>query len=85
MPPKTRCRKPIYGPSPSSIRYKPTGKFSSWLTRVALNEALMMRRRERGDMVSIDEIGEELVSPDRPHPNRKPRINSSKRRMRARS
>jgi RNA polymerase sigma-70 factor (ECF subfamily) len=43
--------------------YKPTGKFSSWLTRVALNEALMMRRRERGDTVSIDDVGEELVSP----------------------
>jgi RNA polymerase sigma-70 factor (ECF subfamily) len=44
--------------------YRPTGKFISWLTRVALNEALMMRRRERGDTVSLDEIGEELVSPD---------------------
>lgn len=43
--------------------YKPTGKFSAWLTRVALNEALMMRRRERKDMVSLDELGEDLVSP----------------------
>jgi RNA polymerase sigma-70 factor (ECF subfamily) len=43
--------------------YKPTGKFSSWLTRVALNEALMMRRRERGDTVSLDDVSEELVSP----------------------
>ena len=48
--------------------YRPTGKFSSWLTRVALNEALMMRRRERGDMVSIDEVGEELVSPESASP-----------------
>lgn len=46
--------------------YKPTGKFSSWLTRVALNEALMMRRRDRGDTVSLDEIGEEVVSPSDP-------------------
>lgn len=46
--------------------YKPTGKFSSWLTRVALNEALMMRRRDRGDTVSLDEIGEETVSPSDP-------------------
>lgn len=46
--------------------YKPTGKFSSWLTRVALNEALMMRRRDRADTVSLDEIGEELVSPTEP-------------------
>ena len=38
--------------------YRPTGKFSAWLTRVALNEALMMRRRERTDTVSLDEVGE---------------------------
>jgi len=43
--------------------YKPTGRFSSWLTRVALNEALMMRRRVRGDTVSIDEVREELLTP----------------------
>jgi RNA polymerase sigma-70 factor, ECF subfamily len=43
--------------------YKPTGKFSAWLTRVALNEALMMRRRERTDTVSLDAIDEELTSP----------------------
>jgi RNA polymerase sigma-70 factor (ECF subfamily) len=43
--------------------YKPTGKFSAWLTRVALNEALMMRRRERGDTVSLDAIGDEAVLP----------------------
>ena len=46
--------------------YKPTGRFSSWLTRVALNEALMMRRRERGDTVSLDEIGDEAVMPAEP-------------------
>ena len=44
--------------------YRPTGKFVSWLTRVALNEALMMRRRERGDTVSLDDVAEELVSPE---------------------
>ena len=45
--------------------YRPTGKFVSWLTRVALNEALMMRRRARGDTVSIDDVSEELlVSPE---------------------
>jgi RNA polymerase sigma-70 factor (ECF subfamily) len=44
--------------------YKPTGRFSAWLTRVALNEALMMRRRDRGDTtVSIDEVREELLTP----------------------
>jgi RNA polymerase sigma-70 factor (ECF subfamily) len=46
--------------------YRPTGRFSSWLTRVALNEALMMRRREKGDTVSLDEMGEELVVPAEP-------------------
>ena len=46
--------------------YKPIGKFSSWLTRVALNEALMMRRRERTDTVSLDEIGDEAVVPAEP-------------------
>jgi RNA polymerase sigma-70 factor (ECF subfamily) len=43
--------------------YKPTGRFSAWLTRVALNEALMMRRRDRSDTVSIDEVREELLTP----------------------
>ena len=37
--------------------YRPTGKFGAWLMRVALNEALMMRRRVRGDTVSLEEIG----------------------------
>ncbi len=46
--------------------YKPTGKFSSWLTRVALNEALMMRRRDRTDTVSLDDIGDEAVMPAEP-------------------
>jgi RNA polymerase sigma-70 factor (ECF subfamily) len=43
--------------------YRPTGRFSSWLTRVALNEALMMRRRDKGDTVSLDEIGDDVVMP----------------------
>jgi len=41
--------------------YKPTGRFSAWLTRVALNEALMIRRRERTDTVSIDAVGDEAL------------------------
>jgi RNA polymerase sigma-70 factor (ECF subfamily) len=41
--------------------YKPTGRFSAWLTRVALNEALMMRRRDRTDTVSLDEVGEDAL------------------------
>jgi RNA polymerase sigma-70 factor, ECF subfamily len=42
--------------------YQPTGKFGAWLTRVALNEALMMRRRSPVENVSLDEIGEEAVA-----------------------
>ena len=36
--------------------YRPVGKFGAWLTRVALNEALMIRRRDRGDTVSLDRV-----------------------------
>jgi len=46
--------------------YKPTGRFSAWLTRVALNEALMIRRRHRSATVSIDEVGEEALTPAEP-------------------
>ena len=46
--------------------YRPTGKFGAWLTRVALNEALMMRRRVRGDTVSLDEIGNDAALPTEP-------------------
>ena len=86
MPPRMRCRKPICAPSRKLDSYQPTGKFGAWLTRVALNEALMMRRRERGDTVSLDEVGDDaLVSRKRPRPaTRQPRISSSKRRMHAR-
>src|SRR6185436_8356055 len=42
--------------------YKPTGRFSAWLTRVDLTEAMMIRRRERTDKVSIDEVREELLT-----------------------
>ena len=42
--------------------YRPEGKFGAWLTRVALNEALMMRRRNRGDTVSLDEAGVSLIA-----------------------
>jgi RNA polymerase sigma-70 factor (ECF subfamily) len=39
--------------------YQPTGKFAAWLTRIALNEALMMRRRSPASTVSLDEVGDE--------------------------
>jgi RNA polymerase sigma-70 factor (ECF subfamily) len=41
--------------------YRPTGKFGAWITRVALNEALMIRRRIHGETVSIDDVGEEAL------------------------
>jgi RNA polymerase sigma-70 factor (ECF subfamily) len=41
--------------------YKPSGKFGAWISRVALNEALMMRRRQRGDTVSFDEAGDDAL------------------------
>ena len=46
--------------------YRPTGKFSAWLTRVALNEALMIRRRVRGDTVSLEDVGDEAASSAEP-------------------
>lgn len=42
--------------------YEPTGKFPAWLTRIALNEALMMRRRAPAGMVSLDEAGNEALA-----------------------
>ncbi len=42
--------------------YQPTGKFGAWITRVALNEALMMRRRMRGDTISLEEAGDDALS-----------------------
>ena len=41
--------------------YQPTGKFGAWLTRVALNEALMIRRRSHGETISLDDVGEEAL------------------------
>src|SRR5689334_10050952 len=41
--------------------YQPTGKFGAWLTRVALNEALMIRRRRKGETVSLDEASDEAL------------------------
>lgn len=43
-------------------RYRPTGKFGAWLTRIALNEALMLRRRMRTDTVSLDAMDEATLT-----------------------
>lgn len=42
--------------------YQPTGKFGAWITRVALNEALMIRRRLRGDTISLEEAGDDALA-----------------------
>jgi RNA polymerase sigma-70 factor (ECF subfamily) len=41
--------------------YQPAGKFPAWLTRIALNEALMIRRRTPSGTVSLDDVSEEAV------------------------
>jgi RNA polymerase sigma-70 factor (ECF subfamily) len=46
--------------------YKPSGKFGAWLTRVAFNEALMMRRRLRGDTVSFDDVSPGSLAVEEP-------------------
>lgn len=45
--------------------YRPTGHFSAWLTRVVLNEALMIRRRVRSDTVSLDSLGSDSLELER--------------------
>lgn len=42
-------------------RYRPTGSFPAWLTRIAINEALLQKRRSRRGMVSFDELGDDLT------------------------
>lgn len=40
--------------------YRASGNFGAWLARIALNEALMLRRRTRTDTVSLDQPDEPL-------------------------
>jgi RNA polymerase sigma-70 factor (ECF subfamily) len=58
--------------------YHPTGAFGAWLTRIVINEALMMKRRMRHAFVSLDDLHHEarlqlqstafdLTSPDASH------------------
>ncbi len=44
-------------------RYTPSGKLGAWLSRIALNEALMRRRKRNPNLTSIDEIGELAAEP----------------------
>lgn len=53
--------------------YEPVGKFGAWLTRIAMNEALMLRRRHRGDTVSLEDVSADALaveeSPESPTPD----------------
>jgi RNA polymerase sigma-70 factor, ECF subfamily len=40
-------------------RYRPIAPFGAWLTRVAINEALMIKRRTRHTFVSLDDADED--------------------------
>lgn len=42
-------------------RYQPTGPFGAWLTRLAINEALMLKRRTRRMAVSFDDLEDQLA------------------------
>lgn len=42
-------------------RYQPTGSFSAWLTRIAINEALMLKRRNKRQMLSLDDLDDDLM------------------------
>jgi RNA polymerase sigma-70 factor (ECF subfamily) len=44
-------------------QYQPSGKFGAWLARIALNEALMIRRRTRADTVSLEEPSSSASAP----------------------
>jgi RNA polymerase sigma-70 factor (ECF subfamily) len=43
-------------------RYEPTGRFGAWLTRIALNEALMLRRKTRRNDVSFDQLDDAALT-----------------------
>jgi RNA polymerase sigma-70 factor (ECF subfamily) len=46
--------------------YQPAGKFGAWITKIAFNEALMMRRRLRGDTVSLDDVSTNRLIAEEP-------------------
>jgi len=43
-------------------RYEPTGTFGAWLTRIAINEALMMKRRARRNLLPLGDFEDEVAS-----------------------
>lgn len=45
-------------------RYEPTGPFGAWLTRIAINEALMLKRRTRRTLLPLDDLEDETAADD---------------------
>jgi RNA polymerase sigma-70 factor (ECF subfamily) len=44
--------------------YRASGSFGAWLARIALNDALMLRRRMRTDTVSLEQLDEQPDGPE---------------------
>jgi RNA polymerase sigma-70 factor (ECF subfamily) len=40
--------------------YRPIGSFAAWLTRIVINEALLQKRRNRREMVSLDVLDDDV-------------------------
>ena len=72
--PRTWCRRPTCAPSPVSTSFRGEASLATWLTRIALNEALgrLRRRRPRADLAALDaaaaEGGRVIVFPMSPAP-----------------
>ncbi|MBB6095312.1 RNA polymerase sigma-70 factor (ECF subfamily) [Povalibacter uvarum] len=41
--------------------YRPIGSFAAWLTRIVINEALLQKRRNRREMVSLDQLDDDVT------------------------
>jgi RNA polymerase sigma-70 factor, ECF subfamily len=41
-------------------RYQPTGSFGAWLTRLAINESLMLKRRTKHSTLTLEDAEEQL-------------------------
>ena len=54
--PRTWCRRPTCAPSPSLAGFRGEARLATWLTRIALNEALgrPRRRRPRADLAELE-------------------------------
>jgi RNA polymerase sigma-70 factor, ECF subfamily len=46
-------------------QYQPVGSFGAWLTRIAINEALMLRRRARRATLSLEDLDDDLMDNER--------------------